>query len=191
LRETDAPLEREGVVRAHQALQQADLILHILDASRPLAVQHPHLLAEAFRTPSATSVLLVWNKCDLPSAECITEQEAELRQELLRRSAVAPVRISALTGTGLEELRRAMTQQLGLAPQGPVHATVSERHRAELVLAAQALERAGQLLAAEQTELVLAATELRQGTEALGRILGRTYTQDLLDQIFTRFCLGK
>lgn len=191
LRETDAPLEREGVVRAHQALQQADLILHILDASRPLAVQHPHLLAEAFRTPSATSVLLVWNKCDLPSAECITEQEAELRHELLRRSAVAPVRISALTGTGLEELRRAMTQQLGLAPQGPVHATVSERHRAELVLAAQALERASQLLAAEQTELVLAATELRQGTEALGRILGRTYTQDLLDQIFTRFCLGK
>jgi tRNA modification GTPase len=58
-----------------------------------------------------------------------------------------------------------------------------------LAQTAEALAQVGGLL--DRGELVLAAGELRRGAEALGRILGRTYSQDLLDAIFARFCVGK
>jgi tRNA modification GTPase len=187
LREATSAVEREGVVRAHQALQQADLILYLIDGSRSWSNQHPHLWLQALGTP-VPPLLVIESKADLPPGRA-TLQDEGLRNELARWGT--PLRISVRTGAGLAELRQAMAERLQLRPDEQPHATVAARHRQELECAYTALCAAEQQLAGEQTELVLAALELRRGAEALGRILGRTYSQDLLDQIFLHFCIGK
>ena len=173
LREATSAVEQEGVERAHHALGQADLVIYLLDAARPLAEQHPVF---AWGT---TQILLVMNKMDLP----VLVREPEL--------PLAALKLSLKTGAGLPELKAALVEHLGVERQAPVHASVSERHRAELLRADQALARGRELLSGDDSQLVLAANELRQAAEALGRVIGRTYDADLLDQIFARFCVGK
>jgi tRNA modification GTPase len=195
LRETTAHVEQEGVVRARQALEQADLVIYLIDASRPLAEQ-----TTGFARNTA-QILLVMNKIDLP----IVVHEGEIIQAWQgsgRKGSdgtaeggndLPPVvrKLSLKTGAGLPELKQALIEQLGVERQAPVHAFVTERHRAELARAEQAMLQGRSLLACDESHLVLAAGELRTATEALGRINGRCYTFDLLDQIFSRFCLGK
>ena len=189
LRDTDAVIEQEGVVRAHRALQEADLVIYLIDSSRPLTLQHPHLFSRAM-AQSRAIILPVLNKCDLPGRTSPDEVCAELTRDGIQMEIPA-VMISVTTGTGLAELKSALMQQLGVERQAPIHATVTERHGAELLLTDQALCRACTWLTDDDSKLVLAAGELRQAAEALGRIIGRTYTPDLLEQIFARFCVGK
>ena len=96
--------------------------------------------------------------------------------------------VSALTGEGLPELRAAIAARLErLAAKGSEAsgADVTTRQKEQLEIAAAALARA------DTTDLVVAANELRTAAEALGRILGKVYSDDLLDSIFSRFCVGK
>ncbi|MEI8242535.1 MAG: tRNA uridine-5-carboxymethylaminomethyl(34) synthesis GTPase MnmE [bacterium] len=194
LRETTAHVEQEGVVRARQALEQADLVIYLIDASRPLAEQ-----TTGFARNTA-QILLVMNKMDLP----VVVQEGEIMQawqgvehgigsQAAGEHDLPPdvLKLSLKTGAGLPELKQALIEQLGVERQAPVHALVTERHRSELVRAEQAMLQGRALLADDEAHLVLVAGELRKATEALGRINGRCYTFDLLDQIFSRFCLGK
>ena len=203
LREATSSVEQEGVARARQALEQADLIIYLIDASRPLSGQHP---AFAWNT---AQMLVVMNKMDLPLRVDPTEamqmlasrpqapgehnQAPGMHQErpIGRQTRISVLPLSLKTGAGLPELKAAMAEQLGLERQAPVHTTVTERHGAELAQADQALARGRELLAGGDANLVLAAGELRRAAEALGRIIGRNYTHDLLDQIFSRFCVGK
>jgi len=130
--------------------------------------------------------LVVLNKQDL--AARITGRQLRDWREL----PVADV--SALTGTGLNDLRRALVDILGIGGYNAgsmVHVTVSERHRRESMAARAALSQAGEHLDTGGTGLILAARELKQAAEAIGLIIGRTYTDDLLDLIFSRFCVGK
>ncbi len=184
LRETTSALEQAGVARARQALEQADLIVYLIDASRPLEAQHP-----AFAR-NTSQMLLVLNKVDLAPQVDQNAWEQFLKPVLPTQTA-SVLRLSLKTGMGLAELKAALVQQLGVERQAPVQATVTERHSAELVQADQALGRGRTLLNGDDSELVLAAGELRRAAEALGRIIGRHYTHDLLDQIFSRFCVGK
>ena len=97
-------------------------------------------------------------------------------------------------GTGLAELRAALTDKIhcpGIGTGAP-HAVISERHR-EIILDARkyATEARELLLGGREENVVLAASCLRQGIEALGRATGRTYSEELLDAIFSRFCVGK
>ncbi len=177
LRATECAIEAEGVARADALVAQADLNLHLLDISRPLADEDRALLA---RLPPART-LLALNKCDLPRRLARGEPPGW-------RS----VAISARAGTGLDELRAALVEMLGLNASTPMGAEVSARHRQELLAADAALE-AGRRLLLEGggEELVLAAEQLRAAALALGRITGRVYSDDLLDAIFSRFCVGK
>jgi tRNA modification GTPase len=184
LRETTCQVEQEGVARARHALEQADLVLYLIDASRPLVEQHP-----AFAR-STVQMLVVMNKTDLP----VLVKDSEMTHVLqAAEHTTAPVvlRLSLKTGVGLQELKVALVKHLGVERQAPIHPTVAERHYAELVHANQALTKGRELLSRDDAQLVLAAGELRRATEALGRITGRSYTHDLLDLIFSRFCLGK
>ena len=184
LREATSAVEQEGVERAHHALGQADLVIYLLDAARPLAEQNPVFAW------GATQILLVMNKTDLPMLVDGAEVERVFKAAGAR-IASTPLKLSLKTGAGLPELKAALVEHLGVERQAPVHASVSERHRAELLRADQALARGRELLSGDDSQLVLAANELRQAAEALGRVIGRTYDADLLDQIFARFCVGK
>ena len=96
--------------------------------------------------------------------------------------------VSAVTGEGLPELRAAIAARLEqLAAKGGEAngADVTTRQKAQLEIAAAALARA------DAADLVVAANEMRTAAEALGRILGKVYSDDLLDSIFSRFCVGK
>lgn len=179
VRATDDPVEREGVRRASDKARAADLILLVVDGSQPLTEEDRmamDLCVEA-RT------LVVINKVDLPAAFP--------HSELVRFGR--PLGISARTGAGLDQLQAAMVDRLGGSGLGDVDEdvlVVERRHREALVLAKAAAERAREVML-QGVPLEFLALEIREGVAALGRITGETAADEILDQIFSRFCIGK
>jgi tRNA modification GTPase len=99
---------------------------------------------------------------------------------------------SSLQGTGLDELRAAIVDLLAALGSGPgdVVAATAARCRESLQLAAESLSRASELTRHGGREELVAA-EIRVAIEEFGKIVGAVYTDDLLDRIFSRFCIGK
>lgn len=171
LREGADGVEREGIGRARALAADADLELRLVPPD-----ENP--------TPNATGprTLLVFSKCDLPGSP----PEAALPP--------GAVRASARTGEGLDSLRAAILERLGADPAGTggQGAAVNARHRALLDAALAALgEAEAAYLAHGEEAAAPAAAHLRAAAESLGSITGRTYTDDLLDTVFGRFCVGK
>ena len=135
----------------------------------------------------AEADLVIALDCDVPGAirihaKCDLDGPADARS-----SETAPLRVSAKTGEGLAALRQRIAERLAtLAAKGSEETgDVTARQASQLETAAQAL--AG----ADVGDPVLAANALRQAAEAIGRIVGKTYSDDLLDELFSRFCVGK
>ncbi len=172
LREGGDAIEREGMRRARDELQRADLAVVVLDACDPDAGW------EAVRAAVADvpRLLVVHNKADLVPAAA---------------TADSGIRVSALTGFGLEalhaQLREASTGGGESAEEGAF--TARARHVEALRAAALALVQARTALATETLDL--AAEALRSAHDALGDITGRTLPDDLLGRIFATFCIGK
>jgi len=163
LRESEDPLERMGMARTRAALAGADLALWLVD-EREAAEADAELMREL---PPALPQLRVRSKADLAGPG-------------------AGLRVSAHSGEGLAELRAAILEALGWrADASPVMAR--ERHVAALQTAAGHLARAAASGAAPE----LLAEELRLAGDALGSITGRVAADDLLGEIFGRFCIGK
>ena len=176
LRETACAIEAEGVARAGALVAQADLNLHLLDGSRALDAEDGRQLARL----SPTRTLLAVNKSDLPP---------RLDREAL--DGWQAVSISARAGHGLAALREALAGRLGLPGAVATGAEVAARHREELERAAEAISEARRLLGGAADGLVLAAQRLRTAALALARITGSVWSKDLLDAVFSRFCVGK
>ena len=176
LRETACAIEAEGVARAGALVEQADLNLHLLDGSRALDAEDGRQLARL--SPART--LLAVNKSDL-SPRLDTEALAGWQA----------VSISARAGHGLAALREALAGRLGLQGAAAMGAEVAARHREELERAAEAIGEARLLLGGAADGLVLAAQRLRGAALALARITGNVWSEDLLDAVFSRFCVGK
>lgn len=172
LRETADAVEAEGISRARARMRLADVIIHLVDPSAQAE------LAEEALDPARTVLGLA--KCDLPWASCPAV-----------RDGVTAVRFSSKTGEGLPELRAAVLAKLGLAAEGSGEPAVALRHVTELRTALEQAQLAGAALAGGSERLVIAANHLREAAESLGRIVGRVYSADLLDAIFSRFCVGK
>ena len=165
LRETSDPVERQGVARTERALESADLVLHVIDASTE---EIPGALRE--------NEILVANKSDLPCPS-------------LPPSAIA---ISCATGSGFDQLLDAMARATGVhhLASGQSLAAINSRHQALLESARASLESAVALVQANEPP-ELAAIELRAALDFLGRIVGNADTEDILGEIFSRFCIGK
>jgi tRNA modification GTPase len=158
-----AGLDGEAVRRSREALRRADLLLYVVDAGRP----------DAALEPKGCAWLKVYSKADLP-------HEAALRDG---------IRTSAKTGEGLPELKRRIAQALSQEARPGARFRVSLRQSALLGEADAALERAAS--AAPDLGMEYVAADLRAALSALGGISGRSTDEDLLDRIFSRFCLGK
>lgn len=174
LREAADDLEAEGIRRSRESLARADLILHVLDASAPLAgADREHLEELAGRKR-----LLVANKADLPP-------QLDLPGETLHR-------VSCLTGDGIEALKDALrdTVRSGGIGAEMLQVMINSRHQDAL---RRAREAAGHAAAAlrDGVPLDLVALDLRLAVQAVGEVVGQTATEDLLDSIFSQFCLGK
>ena len=173
LRETDDPIEREGVRRALQAMAEADLLVRVYDDRHP--EQTAAMPAEAVR--EGTPSLAVYNKVDLSAGSTG------------RRDAGA-YGVSALSGAGIAELRTALIDALGYHPGAESPFLARARHVAALTSARGSIAAAQQLAAAgEGAELI--AEELRTAQNLLGEITGRVTNEDLLGVIFSTFCIGK
>jgi tRNA modification GTPase len=177
LRDSADVVEREGVERTRHWMARADLVLLVLDTSESLQPEDWEGLAAV----ADKKTVLVLNKADLP---------AQWEPHLLPPAA-ATVRVSALHGTGLEELEETLFR---LVWQGEVQAgevwVTNVRHKRALSQARESLERVLETLAQGYTE-ELVAVDLRAALHQLGEIVGVTLTEDVIRQIFETFCIGK
>jgi tRNA modification GTPase len=184
VRKTEDPVEQEGVRRRQNAMEQAELLLILMDGSVPLAQADRDILA---MLPGKKRLVVV-NKSDLLSQFNLEEVNAREGGE----PAGPVVRISAKTGEGLDDLRdriRAMVLRQDFEP-GEGAVVTRLRHHAALQKAKEALVNAGgSVQAGLSGEFV--AMDLRAAIDAIGEITGAVSTDDILDRIFRDFCIGK
>ncbi len=177
LRDSDDPVEREGIRRAWAEIDTADRILMVVDDRLGLAAEEAGLRE---RLPAATPVTVLYNKIDL-SGQAPSVREGGWGTE---------VRLSAKTEAGLELLREHLKSCMGYHGGGEGTFMARRRHLEALERAAAALERAAEQLAIFRAgELV--AEELREAQNALSEITGDFSSEDLLSRIFSSFCIGK
>jgi tRNA modification GTPase len=190
-------VERMGVERSLKALEQADLVLLVVDLSDPLGEEHLDTLGNGRCGPC----IVVGNKRDLVGGGGIRIEELgelvklvtkrEARETPFSQERVWVCEVSALTGDGIQELRTLIERAVsgeGVHVEEPILA--SERQRALVGEAAVCLDEALQGIAGGLGE-ELVSEDVLAAARALGRVTGEDVSKDLLDEIFGRFCLGK
>jgi tRNA modification GTPase len=180
IRDSDEPVEQEGVRRARERAAAADLVLWVIDGSAggPAVEDQPKNLANV-------TIWLVRNKIDRADASSYADaakhDSSEYEFSLL---------ISALTGTGMETLATSLSAYAKAYFASTESAVITRaRHRRALEETVAALDRAVARDHSNDEELI--AEELRSAATTLGRLTGRVDVEDILDVIFRDFCVGK
>jgi tRNA modification GTPase len=180
VRQSDDPVEREGVRRAEERAQSADLVLWVTDVSAGggAAGDEP-------RYAAGSDAWVVANKADLAG-----DKLCETRESLSTPHRPPTFAISALTGTGVDGLVAALsTYATGYFATTESAIVTRARHRRALEETVAALDRCLAEGPSGREEVI--AEELRAGATALGRLTGRVDVEDILDVIFRDFCIGK
>jgi tRNA modification GTPase len=180
---TADPVEAIGHDRTRTALAQADIVLWVIDATTPLSDEDRYIAALLTEKNKTKSTVILLNKCDQSRA--------------LPDTAVAglvpgarPLAISALTRQGLEQIEEALVRAADTGAPAPDIPLVNARHRAALERTAHALAEAQAAAKSGATEEII-AFHLREALNILGEITGETTTDEILDNIFSHFCVGK
>jgi tRNA modification GTPase len=182
IRDAACAVEREGIARARQLTEAADWVIYVVDGTTP----PDETDREAIAALPVDRMIVVVNKADRPDCAGNTELAAALNLP----DAVAMPRCSAITPDGVRSVVEVLKAKLEASAGTHEAVAISQRHAVELTTANAAIRRATRLLETPDG-LVLAAIPLREAAEALGRITGRIYSDDLLDTVFMRFCVGK
>jgi tRNA modification GTPase len=180
IRETNDPVEREGVRRASEQAAGANLVLWVVDAA---ASECQTLRLPAIKVASESAAWLVVNKMDLVAEE----KQRRIESRFDTKEVVNFV--SSKTGAGVDELVNAVARfaERFFTPEPAL--VTRERQRAHLKETALALQ--GAQRAAQEGREEIMAEQLRLATRALGKLLGRVDVEDVLDVIFRDFCIGK
>jgi len=203
LREARDEIEQEGIRRSRESLVKSEFILHVLDASEPLAAADEKYLTEF----AGKKRILVVNKVDLPRKLVLPEKvgrdvpiappdKVGTRGPRVRAdgSASRPYQIdvSCLSGQGIETLKDAIKELVwsGEIKASMLQVMINSRHQDALNRARAATLQTLDALRKDAT-LELVAMDLRIAVNAVGEIVGKTATEDLLDSIFSQFCIGK
>lgn len=176
--EADGEVERIGISRTWAAVEQADVVLHILDASRGPTRADEDILN---RLPTHVPLLRIWNKIDLSGHKPSIDVETD----------VTHIYLSASEKLGMDLLRKALLRIAGWQQTGESIYLARERHLLALKAAQAHLQTAADLANQRDSALDLFAEELRLAQERLGSITGAFTSDDLLGVIFSRFCIGK
>jgi tRNA modification GTPase len=174
LRDTADPVEAIGIARTWDVIGRADTLLLVVDARDGVTVADQAIAA---RLPRKLRPVTVFNKIDLCGGAPQAEEGADGWH----------VHLSARTGAGVDMLRRALLSLAGWQSGGEDVFMARERHLAALARVAQALERAERAM--PQSELF--AEELRLAQFEFSAITGEFTADELLGEIFSRFCVGK
>lgn len=177
IRETHGMAEKEGVRRSLRALDDADLVLGVLDGSMPLH-EEDQVVLEKLKDKDS---IIVINKKDLGTLESIRDLEFRGRK----------IELSAKTGEGLEGLKQIIYDSAlasgGALTEGVV--VTNLRHKLSLDAAREGLR--GAIASMDNQPLEITAVELRSALDSLGEIVGVVTTDDILNRIFEDFCIGK
>ncbi|MGY2837048.1 tRNA uridine-5-carboxymethylaminomethyl(34) synthesis GTPase MnmE [Thermostichus sp. MS-CIW-41] len=177
IRATEDPVERLGVERSQRLAQAADVLVLVIDAQAGWTAADAAIYESIRHRP----LILVINKTDLAPPEGIP-----LPPEIAHR-----VPAVAAQGKGIPELERALEQLVTQGrPQPNLEISLNQRQAAALQQAQASLEQVGQAIQA-QLPLDFWSIDLRGALHALGQITGEEISESVLDQIFSRFCIGK
>ncbi|MBT0959963.1 tRNA uridine-5-carboxymethylaminomethyl(34) synthesis GTPase MnmE [Denitromonas iodatirespirans] len=174
LRDTGDTVEKIGIERTWREIDNADVIVRLVDARSGLTAEDRAIDA---RLPPGVPRITVENKCDL----------ADLPPQRTDTDGATRIRLSAKTGNGVALLREHLLKLAGWHPHGEDVFLARKRHLTALANALAHVREAQ----ARTTALELMAEELRLGHEALSEITGEFTPDDLLGEIFSRFCIGK
>jgi tRNA modification GTPase len=179
LHETNDPIEQEGVRRTKKRIENADIVLQVFDATSPQKNTQINLVDNK-------NVINVFNKKDLLNHE-------QIKSVNKKQKKTNNVFTSVRTGEGLEHLKRELFNvtagDLKKAENNTVTVT-NARHFSSLGSAKGALERAARAMHQKESNEFI-ALELRSAIDSLGEIIGVVTTEEILDSIFSKFCIGK
>jgi tRNA modification GTPase len=177
LRESSDVIEQEGIRRSRKSIEQAELVLHVVDGTAALHEEDLAFLDKQH----LKACLHILNKSDLESHPSLREEKKH-----------AWIEVSCETGAGLEPLKDAIRDKVwsGEISAEMLEVMINSRHQDALSRSKTALETVRTGLE-NDLELELIAMDLRIAVGAIGEIVGETTTEDLLDSIFSQFCLGK
>ncbi|MBQ2246721.1 MAG: tRNA uridine-5-carboxymethylaminomethyl(34) synthesis GTPase MnmE, partial [Selenomonadales bacterium] len=181
IRETDDIVEKIGVEKSQEWIEQADLILFLLDVSREISEEDEDI----FRLIEGKKALIILNKSDLEAKLDRAEIEA-------RATGHKILTIAAQTGDGLDELKEAITELVyeGTVKQEESVLLTNTRQIHLLEKAARSLRGAEDTISAAMPADCI-VIDLRGAWETLGEVTGDAVGDDIIDQIFTQFCIGK
>ena len=172
LRESQNPVEREGVRRAWETIEQADVIIYLVDSSKGLTPADQEIIDRL----AGANLQLVFSKSDLLAANQLQDSEI--------------LCISTLSGAGMEMLIQRITGQVSDYNQDNQTFMARRRHVDALLRAQQAVQQAAQTFNTTRSGELM-AEDLRNAQQYLNEITGEFTSEDLLGKIFSTFCIGK
>lgn len=181
LHHTDDCVEKIGVERSRSTLSKADLILCVLDGSEPLQQEDKDILADL----ADKQVIVVWNKSDL-GARC--QVESGVRCQV---SGAREIQVSAKTGAGIADLRQQLKQFAYKGNAGDQNFFVQNVRHLDLLKRAQVSLSNALTAAQEQLPYDCITIDLKDTIGALGEITGDAVTDEVINKIFAKFCIGK
>jgi len=179
LRDKAHHVETEGVRRSYQQIAQTDLLIYLMDSSKPIDEEEVALL-EQLEKPG----ILIWNKCDLPPAGPPPTSPQKW---------VGPLHTQLNTDQSVDEVFDAMIQASRMAGLTQIDESIAlsrARHRDALARALDGLKNARKA-SSNGLDLELIALDMRLALDAIGEVLGQVTPNDILNRIFADFCVGK
>ena len=179
LRDAPCEIEQEGIRRTHRALAEADLCVCLVDASRPLSPDEKTFLA----AHDPQKVLVLLNKIDL--GQVLTPENLP---------GLDCLAVSLQKSPPIGQISAKIIQKVLQKPSGNGHEAlaISERHRNALYIALDEVKESIQRLkSGSEADFLPAATHARAALDQIGFIFGKNCTEEMLDSIFSRFCVGK
>ena len=197
IRDTEDTVEKLGVARSRAAMDSADLVLAVVDGSAPMTQEDLEVLRLASHCPRW---IAVFSKCDLWNTKArsvgvigsVSANDVGISARGAGISApAASVTLSSVTGEGLEDLERAVAELFPAGANADAGALLTDARQEEAALRARrAVVRAREALEAGFTpDAVL--TDAEEALEAVGELTGRTAREEIVERIFSRFCVGK
>lgn len=180
IRSTDDEIEAQGVKRSENAINESKLAIFMLDGSGEIT-EEDHLAMRALKKSKA-DLLVVLNKLD--ACERLSEEDVK------REFGVFPLRISAKTGAGIDTLKQKL---LEYAEQDKTAAEVLITNERHVFALRRAADEIGEAIAAmkQGIDMDCVTIDLNAAWASLGEITGKTVSEEIIDRIFTKFCLGK
>lgn len=177
LRLSDCSIEQEGVIRTKRYVERADLLLYVVDVSQPLTADDRKFISEN----DSKKMIIVLNKDDLG----VTADLSQLPENSLQIffNSKNPESIKRLKSMIYDKMTKTSTA---------IHGThIGERHYKILVAVKNEIDQAIIISSSVSNDLTLIATHIKNAADQVGRIIGKTYFEDVLNEIFSRFCIGK